>query len=55
MCPLCLASVAATVTWIAAGAASTGGLAALIVGTLHASPRETTSLNQQNGGQHEHR
>jgi hypothetical protein len=42
MCPVCIATVA----WIAAGATSTGGISALVVGRLRSKNRETTTDNE---------
>jgi hypothetical protein len=43
MCPVCIAT--ATVTWIAAGATSTGGLSALVIGKLRSKPQQPTTRN----------
>ena len=42
MCPVCIA----TAVWIAAGATSTGGISALVVGTLRRKNHETPANNK---------
>jgi hypothetical protein len=52
MCPVCIAT--ATVTWIAAGATSTGGISALLVSKLRNRPLQsiTRNLNLDQGEKH---
>jgi hypothetical protein len=42
MCPFCIATVA----WVAAGAASTGGVSAAVVNTLRKNGRSVTEITQ---------
>jgi hypothetical protein len=52
MCPICIAT--ATVTWIAAGATSTGGISALVLTKLRSKspPSTNANLNPQQGDTH---
>ena len=48
MCPMCIATVA----WMAAGTASTGGLSAVIVKRLRGKNQARTRGNHEQGGEH---
>ena len=51
MCPMCVT----TVSWIAASATSTGGIAALLIGRLRGKKQQATnSNNNEEGERHEH-
>ncbi|MGH9598014.1 MAG: hypothetical protein ACRD3K_14565, partial [Edaphobacter sp.] len=49
MCPVCIATAA----WIAAGAGSTGGISALVVGRLRGKNQQLTTKNHEEGERHE--
>jgi hypothetical protein len=51
MCPMCVT----TVSWIAASATSTGGIAALLIGRLRGKKQQANnSNNNEEGERHEH-
>lgn len=50
MCPFCIATVA----WIAAGAASTGGVSAAVVNTLRKNGRSVTEITQLRSATEKH-
>lgn len=49
MCPLCLETMVANIGWIAAGATSTGGVSALVIGKFRAVKRERGKTNVTEG------